>query len=236
MVAADDATRGRQSHVMAWHLSGTRTVPTLTADAEIAVAPYAVPRPAFDFIFPQIDTLDARLTMAVANDDPSAGGQQAVWTVHTVDPGNGTVVTRWYELLPAAGMARQIGTLGQPFVDTYNGSISPTADGRATVLDYNRSVLDYNRSGLLLLPEIDTRVHTAAMANGSTGPSVRMGSSTAPDWDLSCTPVCRWGDYSNASPDPTVASAVWVASQVISAPGGLFPSWITRIAKVSPSG
>jgi hypothetical protein len=229
IVAADDATNGAQRHITSWHMSGPASSPTLNADGEIPVASYSVPRPAFDFIFPQIDTLDARLTMAVANADPATGGQEAVWTVHTVDPGNGRVVVRWYELLPRSGRARQIGTVTSPWVDVYNGSISPTADGSS-------AILDFNRSGLLLLPELDARAHRSSMATGSSSPGVRIGSSGAPDFDLSCAPVCRWGDYSGASPDPTVPSTVWIAGETIDQPGGLFPSWVTRIAQLSPTG
>ncbi len=226
ILAADDATNGVQRHIAAWHVSGPASNPTLTADGEIPVASYSVPRPAFDFIFPQIDTLDARLTMAVANADPTAGGEEAVWTAHTVDPGNGRVVMRWYELLPRSRRARQIGTVTGPWVDVYNGSVAPTADGSS-------AVVGFNRSGLLLLPELDARTHTSTMPPGSSGTSVLLGASGAPDFDLSCAPVCRWGDYSGASPDPTVRSAVWIAGQTIDQPGGLLPSWATHIARLN---
>lgn len=229
VVAAEDATHGTQSHIMTWRLGGSASAPTLTESSEIAVPPFAVPRPARDFIFPQIDTLDARLTLAVANADPSAGGQEAIWTAHTIDPGDGRVVMRWYELLPRRGAARQVGTVSERWVDVYNGSVSPTVEGSS-------AVLDFNRSGFLLLPELDARLHASATAPGVTSRSVRLAGSGAPDFDLSCTPVCRWGDYSNASPDPSDPAAVWIAGEVVGPPGGLLPTWTTQIAQLSAAG
>jgi hypothetical protein len=228
VVAAHDPTSGPQHQIMAWHVGGTATAPTLVQDGEITVPVYRVPRPALDFIFPPIDTLDGRLTMAVANADPAAGGQEAVWTQHTVDPGNGSVVMRWYELLPRFHTARQVGTVTAPGMDVYNGAVSPAADGAD-------AALVYNRSGFLSLPQLDAGAHLAGMPAGSVGASVALGNSTAPDFDISCTPVCRWGDYSGASPDPLASGSVWVDGQVIAPPGGLLPSWSTRIAELNVS-
>jgi hypothetical protein len=225
VVAARDATLGRQSQIVAWHVAGTADVPTLAPDGEITVGGYRVPRPARQFVFPRIDTLDARLTMAVAHADPDAGGQEAVWTQHTVDPGDGSVAMRWYELLPGQGAARQQGAISEPGVDVFNGAVSPAADGRS-------AVAVYNRSGLLLLPQIRARARTGSMAAGALGPSIGIASSPSPDYDLGCAPVCRWGDYSGASPDPAASSVVWVASQAIANPGGLLPNWTTTIAAI----
>src|SRR5512132_593589 len=47
------------------------------------------------------------------------------------------------------------------------------------------------------------------MSPGATGQGVLLARSDDPDYDLSCTPVCRWGDYSGASPDPRSPSLVW---------------------------
>jgi hypothetical protein len=225
VVAARDATLGRQSQVVAWHVGGAAAAPTLVRDGEIAVGGYRVPAPARQFIFPPIDTLDARLTMAVAHADPDIRGQEAVWTQHTVDPGDGSVTTRWYELLPRKRAARQQGTISELGVDVFNGSVSPAADGRS-------AVAVYNRSGPLLAPEIRARARTGSMAPGLLGPSIALASSSSFDYDLSCAPICRWGDYAGASPDPAAMSVVWVASQAIDDPGGLFPNWTTTIAAI----
>lgn len=224
VVAADDPTLGPRNHITAWHVAGSATRPLLVPDGAITVPSYGVPRPARDFIFPGIDTLDGRLTMAVGERDP-ADGLPAVWTQHTADPGDGSVVMRWYELLPSRGHARQVGTISEPGLDVFNGSVSPSANGRA-------AVLDYNRSGFFLYPDLRVRAHTGVMPAGATSPAITLATSPAPDLDLSCTPVCRWGDYSGASPDPVSRSLVWVAGQTL-APGFLLPQWRTHIAALA---
>jgi hypothetical protein len=229
VVAARDATLGRQDQIVVWHVSGAADAPTLVRDGDISVGGYRVPRPALQFVFPRIDTLDARLTMAVAHADPDAGGQEAVWTQHTVDPGDGSVAMRWYELLPGSGVARQQGAIAEPLVDVFNGAVSPAADGRS-------AVAVYNRSGLFLLPQIRARGRTGSMALGVLGPSIGLSSSGSPDYDLGCQRVCRWGDYAGASPDPAATSVVWVASQAIANPGGLLPNWTTTIAAIDAAG
>jgi hypothetical protein len=229
VVAADDATAGPAGHIMAWHVGGIASAPDLVQDGEIPVASYRVPAPARQFGFPRLDTLDGRLTMAVAHADPDAGGKEAVWTQHTVDPGNGTVATRWYELLPGAAAARQQGTIALPGTDTFNGAVSPGADGHS-------AVAVYDRSGPLLLPRIRAQARTPDLPLGVMGPGLTLASSAAPDFDLSCLPVCRWGDYSGASPDPTASSVVWVASQTTAKPGGLLPNWTTTIAAIDAAG
>jgi hypothetical protein len=228
VVAARDATLGRQSQIVLWHVAGPADAPTLVPDSEITVGGYRVPRPARQFVFPRIDTLEAQLTMAVAHADPDAGGQEAIWTQHTVDPGDGSVAMRWYELLPGSAAARQQGTIADPLVDVFNGAISPAADGRS-------AVAVYDRSGPLLLPQIRARARTGSMALGAMGTSIGLASSGSGEYDLGCAPICRWGDYSGASPDPAATSVVWVASQAIANPGGLLPNWTTTIAAIDAS-
>jgi hypothetical protein len=229
VVAADDPTTGgAKSELTAWQVAGTSTSPTLVQDGNIPVGQYRVPAAARQVIFPRLDTLDGRLTMAVAHADPGAGGREAVWTQHTVNPGNGRVAMRWYELIPATLAARQQGTISEPLIDVFNGAVSPSSGGSA-------AGVVYNRSGPLLLPELRARSHTATMSPGATGQSLLLARSGDPDYDLSCTPVCRWGDYSGASPDPLSSSFVWVAGQRIARPGGLLPNWATQMAALDVS-
>jgi hypothetical protein len=230
VVAADDATTGPKNELMTWHVGGTRTAPALVEDGNIAVAEYRVPPAARQFVFPPLDTLDTRLTTAVAHADPAAGGAEAVWTQHTVDPGNGRVTMRWYELVPSDLTARQEGAVSDPGLDVFNGGISPSSGGSA-------AGLVYNRSGPLLLPELRARSHSDSMAPGATGGGLLLARSEEPDYDLSCAlgPACRWGDYSGASPDPLDPSRVWVAGQRIARPGGLLPNWTTGIASLDVS-
>ena len=224
VVAAEDPTAAPRDQLMLWHVSGGAGTPRLVQDGQVAVRSYRVPRAAVDFIFPRIDTLDGRLTMAIATRD-SATGQEAIWTQHTIDPGNGSVVMRWYEVLPHSLRVRQIGTVAELGVDVYDGAVAPALGGTA-------AVLGFNRSGLFLLPEMDARIHRAGAPPGSTEPTIRLASSNAPDFDISCATACRWGDYSGASPDPLSPATVWLTNETMASPGGLLPSWATQITAV----
>ena len=89
-----------QAHAVARHLdAGT---PNLVPDGDVSVPSFDVPAPA-----PQpgstftLDTLDARLTQAVAVTDPAAGAL-GIWTQHTVAGPGGRSVVRWYELIPGS--------------------------------------------------------------------------------------------------------------------------------------
>jgi PKD repeat protein len=217
---------GKGSHIMIWQVGGTAEAPKLEAIAAPAVPAYTLPPPV-----PQpgssdgIDSLDGRLTQAVAASDPTAGGEEAVWTQHTVAGGAGTVV-RWYELLPAKAEARQVGTISDPNLDVFNAAIAPTLAGGA--------VVNYNTGSASELVKImaQSRVPTAPL-NRMSG-AITLGSSSARDADFSCPSIepsesCRWGDYAGASVDPTNGNVVWGSSQVN---GAITPEndaqWATR--------
>src|SRR4051812_24438753 len=102
IVAADNPANAgsARNQLMAWHMAGSATAPALTADGNIGVNSYDVPASALQPNAFSLDTLDGRLTTAVAHSDPNAAGAEAVWTQHTVDPGDGSVGVRWYELVP----------------------------------------------------------------------------------------------------------------------------------------
>jgi PKD domain-containing protein len=230
LVAADDPTEsgssGPRNQIMAWHVGGSAGAPTLVSDGNIAVPTYDIPPVAFQpVLLGLIDTLDGRLTNAVANADPTPGGGEAIWTQHTVDPGDGTVVVRWYELLPASHAARQQGTISDPANDVYNGAISPSASG-------SLAAINYNVSGPALRPEIRARIRGPATPLGQTTGELALAASEASALDVSCLPPsgppCRWGDYAGASPDHSNPFVVWGSNQAIAAPGGLAPSWVTR--------
>ena len=108
IVAAHDVSVTSQSKVMVWHMTPG---PLLVADGDVSVGssysvPPSVPQPGTSYL---LDSLDGRLTQAVAHFDPSAGAE-AVWTQHTV-AGSGRSVVRWYEFLPATLAIRQQGQL-----------------------------------------------------------------------------------------------------------------------------
>src|SRR4029077_1586497 len=84
IVAAHDVSVTPSSKVMVWHVQGKST-PTLVADGDLSVGatyaiPPAVPQPGTSYL---IDSLDGRLTQAVAHFDPKAGAE-GLWTQQTV--------------------------------------------------------------------------------------------------------------------------------------------------------
>jgi fibronectin type III domain protein len=224
-----DAPVGPRSNIMVWHVmpAGGGPAPTLVADGEVGVGSFDIPAPA-----PQagttlkLDTLDARLTQAVATYDPGAGAV-GLWTQHTVAGPGGRSVVRWYELLPASLSARQQGQVESPTDFVFNGAISPTAGGDA-------AVVVYNRGGSAQATMIGAQTRDAGTPLGSMEPGeLLLGTSTTYDRDFSCsaTTPCRWGDYAGATPDPVDTGTVWGSSQVTGACYvlcGWFAQWTTR--------
>jgi hypothetical protein len=133
---------------------------------------------------------------------------------------------RWYELLPSSLTAAQQGTISNPDpnIDDYNGAVSPGANGELTVFNYNES-------SLTTAPQIRSRARGWAASPGASSGELLLGTSGAPASDDSCVVgggVCRWGDYSGASPDQSNPYVVWGSNQAVAAPGGPSPTWITR--------
>lgn len=233
VAAADYPDPGAGSQVMAWHVTGGGGggSPSLVSDGNVNVSSYTfplnVPQPSSSKV---LDSLDARLTQAVAMSDPDVAGAKGVWTQHTVDgPGTPSVV-RWYELVPSlcngttcpAAALKQAGTVSDATHFVFNGAISPTRNGQDAVIHYNLG------SGSLLA-QIHARWHAAGMAAGATAGDILIGSSVAAAQDFSCNPgPCRWGDYAGATPDPTRDDTVWASNQLIGSPRTINPKWTTR--------
>jgi len=201
------------------------------APRNFAVAPFTAPGSA-----PQpgtvntLDTLDSRLTQAVAHADPDAGGDKTIWTQHTIDGPGGRSVVRWYELLPDTSVVRQQGTVQEPATFAFNGAMSPAGDG-------NHAALFYNLSGSSQLPTLRAQSRSGPQPRGFLGPAVSLGTSNASLNDMSCsptagalTPVCRWGDYAAATTDPANSLLVWGSSQLSGAAlaNPLDFQWVTR--------
>lgn len=108
------------------------------------------------------------------------------------------------------------------------GAISPDRNG-ATHSFGSNMVLAFNTSS-------STTLATAQMvskvgANPQSG-FVLVSASTAADTDFTCIPVCRWGDYSGASPDPASTTGnVWI-SVMLSKSGS--PGWYTWKWEATP--
>jgi hypothetical protein len=223
-VVASDVSSGNQ--VQVWHVNPADGA--LVDDGEISVSPFAVPPPV-----PQpgttdtLDSMDARLTQAVAHADPAAGGAEAVWTQHTIATSDGRSAVRWYEILPASLTLRQQGDINDAGLFAFNGAISPTSNG-------SDAVINYNTGNTTQLVDVRAQSRRAATPLGVMAGEAVLGQSSATDQDFTCTapngPPCRWGDYAGASPDPNDQSLVWGSNQL----NGPLPStsgnpvWVTR--------
>jgi PKD domain-containing protein len=207
--------------LMLWHVSSG---PRLTPDRDIPVptflVPSNVPQPGTSNL---IDTLDSRLTQAVAHADPAVGGREAVWTQHTIAGPGGRSVVRWYEVVAPTRSIRQRGTVSDPTNFVFNGAISPAGDGRSAVVVYNAG-----GPGLRTAVRVSSRRPAAAL--GTVGSPLAIASSTASFHDFSCTPptpkdppICRWGDYPGATPDPNASNVVWLTQQYSAG-----ARWLTR--------
>ncbi|HKW59414.1 MAG TPA: hypothetical protein VJR46_06630 [Candidatus Dormibacteraeota bacterium] len=222
------APLGPQTKIMAWHVTRQPSGnPALNADGDTTVSsfdvPAGVPQPGGA---PLIDSLDARLTQAVAHADPKAGGAEAVWTQHTINGPGGRSVVRWYELLPATRMVRQQGQVAHATDYVFNGAVSPSIAG-------SDAVVVYDRGGASESPVVAGQGHSSSAALGAldSGETI-LAVSTGVDTDFSCYapygPPCRWGDYGGASPDPLNPGVVW-ATEEWSGPSSFgFPGWGTQ--------
>jgi hypothetical protein len=223
VVAADYPEPSAANQIMGWHVNGGGEGATLVEDGNMSVGsfeiPANVPQPGTANL---IDSSDSRLTNAVATTDPAVG-QEAVWTQHTVEGTGGRSEVRWYELLPGTQEVRQEGTISDPSRFVFNAAISPTREGDA-------AAIDFNRGSASLSPDMHAQSRDASTPLGQMQKDVLLGTSTGAAQDFSCSP-CRWGDYAGASPDPAVGSLVWGSNQGLGAPSGPSdeePHWTTR--------
>ena len=226
-----DGTGTSAPKVMVWHLASSGGSPSLVADGDVAVSAFSIPAPA-----PQpgtsatLDTLDARLTQAVAVNDPAVGAK-AIWTQHTIAGPGGRSIVRWYEIVAGAlPTLRQQGDVTSPTDFVFNGAISPSIGG-------NSAAVFYNRGGASTLPVIGAQSRSASTPLGTMDAGeLLIGQSSAADVDFTCgysspTAPCRWGDYAGATPDPVNPGVVWGSSQVTGPCFilcGFFAQWQTR--------
>jgi hypothetical protein len=195
----------------------------------------------------KLDTLDGRLTNAFTGWDGVHGmtsGAGALWTQMTARGGKGAGV-RWFEINPGTGTVAQGGLVVGTTNWLFDAAISPDrrvvadATGAVTTRQYGGSfVLSFNASSSAIWVQIHlaSKLGTAALHGG-----VNIKSSTGPENDFSChdTLVCRWGDYSAASPDPGPSTTghghVWLANAwSVTGATGTDVDWRTFIAHVNP--
>ena len=227
-----DGTGSSGPKIMVWHWAKVGGLPAFVVDGDVGVSafdiPAQVPQAGTTYV---IDTLDARLTQAVAVNDPGAGGAKAIWTQHTIAGPGGRSIVRWYEILGGTPPTlRQQGDISSPTDFVWNGAISPTIGGGS-------AAVFYNRGGGSVLPRIATQTRTTSTPlGGMEAGELVIAQSSATDLDFTCgysqpSDPCRWGDYAGASPDPVNAGVVWGSSQ-ITGPCyilcGFFAQWQTQ--------
>lgn len=221
-------------NILIYRVGGTSGSPTLTLDSDVRVPRFRVPPPAPQlFASTVIDTLDARLTQAVAHADPDAGGQEAIWTQHTVRGSGGRSQARWYELIPGSTRPRQRGKVRNRRLWTFNAAISPAANGTSAVIFYNSS----SDSRFV---DIRAQSRDSATSLNRMGGEIQLGASE--DWveNFTCegrpgeSIPCRWGDYAGASPDPLNSNVVWGTNQLSGRLTINNAQWLTQNFAVHP--
>jgi hypothetical protein len=227
----DTACEGRgkrENQITVWRLQGPRSSPRLVKRGGIDVPAYrlpdAVPQPGTEGT---LETLETQLTQAVSTDDPTRGDRELVWTQHAVGGKQGRAEVRWYELdLRRLSVVRR-GSIAKRRNSVWNGAISPTRRG-------NGAVINYNVGGEGLLPEIRASSRGPRDGRRAMGGEITLGRSAAPTeegCDLPEFPVCGWGDYAGATPDPRRRNVVWGSNMVMGPERMGDPTlqhWLTR--------
>jgi hypothetical protein len=185
---------------------GTANIPQ-NATSEVTVPLYSPPPPAPDGGTHPIDTLDGRLTHAIAAIDPARGGgsEIALWTGHTIFGGAGAEF-RWYEIDVAHATLFQSGDVTHASLYVYNGGISPDRVVPTVIpttrLPYGSNmVLGFTTSSSSAFPAVQM---VSKIGNNPQSGFVLLKQSPGPDEGFDCFELgkCRWGDYAGAFPDP----------------------------------
>ena len=141
-------------------------------------------------------------------------------------------------------MPFQSGTETSGSLFLFNAAISPDrrVNGASTMFG-SAMALGYNRSSSSQATQfvIATKIENAAISAATV-----YVTSSAPVNDFSCgvaprpANLCRWGDYSAATPDPTSSTSeargqVWFTNAFSQASAGTSADWRTWNAAVRPS-
>lgn len=189
----------------------------------------------------KLDTSDTRLQQAVMAFDPLFG-ISTVWTALTIGLNNHAAVV-YLEINPIGtpALARG-GTIAPSGVHVFNAAISPDRQVDGSTARFGDSfVLGFSASSAAAnIPA------SIAMASSAHGGPVGIGVVTVgvgPYLDFGCTAassLCRWGDYSGATPDPhpstSGAGAVWLTNQFsgFAPPSPTAANWRTWIWAAQP--
>jgi len=199
-----------------------------SAAKSVSVASYSSPpsAPQAGTAF-RLDTLDGRLTQAVSgldgnHLDPSSGKPLVgLWTQQTIATANGLASeVRWYEIDPKNATLFQSGDVTAANTFVFNGAITPDRlyfkDPTTAVVTkkFGRNMgLGFNTSSLTA--DVAAQM-VSKIGAGPVSSFVLVKQSPGPNVDFTCTPICRWGDYAGASPDPSPSltkGQVWFTTQ-----------------------
>jgi len=196
--------------------------PTCVDLPDTYTPPPPAPQPGTPFF---LDTLDGRLTHAVAAIDPSRGSTTwAIWTSHTIAGGAGSLV-RWYEIDPVRSTLLQTGDVSDANLYVFDGGISDdrAATGATSGKYGSNMVVGVTTTSSSSNPAIQM---VSKVGNNAQSPLVLVKQSPGPDQGFDCSqnPIyptkCRWGDYSGATPDPTPPNGsvgrVWLTNEWVS--------------------
>jgi hypothetical protein len=212
-----------RSHLLLYEVAKKGAAVRVSAPTEVPVPAYNWPAPAQQAgLTPAgqpAPTLETKgyLTQAYAAFDPRFGHVD-IWTAHGVAGGAGAAV-RWYEIDPQAAKVDQTGTVEDPNLYVFNGTISPDrlVNGKTTAFGSNM-VMTVNVSSVTMDAAIGVVSKRGAEPQS---PITIVKTSPGPNVDGTCfstRPSCRWGDYSGTSPDPGASAMgpvgqVWLTNQ-----------------------
>jgi WD40 repeat protein len=177
-----------------------------------------------------LGTFDGRLTQAVAGFDPGRG-RTVIWTQHTIASNNGSrAQVRWYEIDGVAPAILQTGTIHDPARFVFNAAIAPDRAVGPKGASFGDSFgISFTTSSSAENAVIWTAWKSAAEPLSEW---TQIVASPGANFDKSCNPTCKWGDYPGASPDPVMVEGatygqVWFSSQWNAATVDDRPDWRT---------
>jgi hypothetical protein len=221
IVGSADVGTGSASYLTVFKVTkNAQGYAAISAPSAVAVGSYRMPANAPQGGTTQLlDTMDTRLTHAVAGYDPRIGAT-AIWTAHAVFGGAGSE-DRWYEIgSSGTPVLAQTGTVSDSLLYMFNGAISPDrASDDATgvsALTGRNMVMGFNTSSASTYTAIQM---VSKRGSGAQSGAVLVKQSLGPNVDFSCgssaPDVCRWGDYGGATPDPLLSAGgqVWLSGE-----------------------
>jgi hypothetical protein len=188
---------------------GNPLVPQMLVTGKSVTVPTYTSIDAFGTGAPQKGTsnllsmLDGRLEHAVAAIDPAIN-KVVIWTGHSVLSTGNRSEFRWYEINPIpinTPTLVQSGVVKDSSLYVFNGAMSPDrACDLSGCTHGDAVVIGFTTSSSTTFPAVQM---VSKIGSGAQSAFVLVHQATTFNNDFTCTPVCRWGDYGGALPDPT---------------------------------